>query len=496
MKLLRIGVGTLLCVIFFIATPANGKNVSSKEIGSIVRHNLLQPLSKINKKIKTSFALYDLGNEKSLYNHNSTHALIPASNLKLITALTALDILGNDFQFTSSLSLYRQPSNYSFIKQDLIFYSDGNPVFVSENLLNMAFMLKRMGVKQILGNIIIDASAFSPHLQAPSDYDKKGNAYNAYTAATAINFGSIEITVSPNSQIGKPCSISVSPTSPSVQIINQTKTLTKHSKLRIERSLIKGKDGFIFYGGLKANSKPRVVYRFAKYPLLYLGHSISSFLQRVGIKWKGQIKISRIKKKTEFKLAVVKSKPLGQIIRDMNKFSTNFIANQLVMSISAHQRLKLNKPGTLKHGVSLMGQHLKKLGIPKQEYRLMDGSGLSTANRLSARALVKTLVHGFQQFEYSFEHMASLPIWGVDGTLKNRSKQFPNIKYAIRAKTGSIRYPPNKKSNKNSISIAGYFLTPETHAFALIINNFPPSKYYKIVKLQEPLFNKIYDIIK
>ncbi|MNL37482.1 D-alanyl-D-alanine carboxypeptidase DacC precursor [compost metagenome] len=127
----------------------------------------------------------------------------------------------------------------------------------------------------------------------------------------------------------------------------------------------------------------------------------------------------------------------------MNKFSNNYVAEMLTKNLGT---LKKSKGVTLADGVMVINEHMQSLGIPADQYKLTSPSGLTRDNRLSSFAMWKVLQHLRNDFRVQPEFLTSLPIAGIDGTLKKRMKNGPAERW-VRAKTGFLT---------NVVSLAGY----------------------------------------
>jgi D-alanyl-D-alanine carboxypeptidase/D-alanyl-D-alanine-endopeptidase (penicillin-binding protein 4) len=128
------------------------------------------------------------------------------------------------------------------------------------------------------------------------------------------------------------------------------------------------------------------------------------------------------------------SKPLALIVRDMNKYSNNFVAEQLVKTLAAEIA---GAPGSTAKGMRVIANYLDQMGIKPGSYRLVNGSGLTRDNRISASALITVLANAFTDFRIAPEVMSSFSIAGVDGTTAKRQTS-KKVKGLARAKTGTL----------------------------------------------------------
>jgi D-alanyl-D-alanine carboxypeptidase/D-alanyl-D-alanine-endopeptidase (penicillin-binding protein 4) len=155
-----------------------------------------------------------------------------------------------------------------------------------------------------------------------------------------------------------------------------------------------------------------------------------------------------------FKLAEHTSKPLLQLLPEVNKWSNNLMAKQLLLTIGAE---KDQLPATEAKGIEVIKKWLAAEGLQFDELVLENGSGLSRIERISAAHLGKLLVHAFSS-PVMPELMASLPILGVDGTMQRRMPAHAAASQG-HLKTGSIR---------DVYSIAGYMLGRQGQRYAVV----------------------------
>ena len=155
------------------------------------------------------------------------------------------------------------------------------------------------------------------------------------------------------------------------------------------------------------------------------------------------------------------SPPLSEILKLMNKPSDNWIAELLFKTIGAEV---IGEPGTWKKGRQVVTEFLNEIMNEPPSHRLIVGSGLSRYNLLNAELLTDLLIYMYQNFELMPEYLASLPIAGVDGTLRNRM-QGVSAEKTLRAKTGTL---------SGVSALAGYTITADDEilAFGILISHY------------------------
>lgn len=163
------------------------------------------------------------------------------------------------------------------------------------------------------------------------------------------------------------------------------------------------------------------------------GHFLKDKLTQEGVSVKGNVVSGKVP--TDAKsVAEHLSPPLSHIVKSMNKPSDNWIAEMLFKTIGAEV---IGEPGTWQKGREAIGEFLNEITDGQNTFRFVDGSGLSRYNLLNTELLTELLVYMYNNFELMPEFTASLPIAGVDGTLRNRMQGLYAEK-VLRAKTGTL----------------------------------------------------------
>jgi D-alanyl-D-alanine carboxypeptidase/D-alanyl-D-alanine-endopeptidase (penicillin-binding protein 4) len=161
-------------------------------------------------------------------------------------------------------------------------------------------------------------------------------------------------------------------------------------------------------------------------------------------------------------LKSVRSAPLSRLVRSMNKRSDNFYAEMLLKHLGA----KFRRAGTTHRGSRVVRGVLRRRGVPLSGVRIVDGSGLSVRDRLTARAVVAMLISGWSDPTLKRPWTRSLPIAGHDGTLEDRMRREPAYR-TVRAKTGTTR---------TASSLSGYAGT--RYVFSILQNGHPIPWWY------------------
>jgi serine-type D-Ala-D-Ala carboxypeptidase/endopeptidase (penicillin-binding protein 4) len=198
-----------------------------------------------------------------------------------------------------------------------------------------------------------------------------------------------------------------------------------------EQSSDKKSEVISIRGELGVDSGEVVVYKSILDPALWAGWHLKEFLRQRGISFTGVVRSGKTPGTAKV-LAQVKSKPIAAHVSDMMKFSNNYVAEILTKNLGVHV---YGPPGTMDKGVGQLKEYLKGLGIT--DFEITSPSGLSRRNEMRAQDLFKVLSHLKSNFRVFPEYLSSMPIMGVDGTLKRRMGSSSALAQ-VRAKTGHL----------------------------------------------------------
>jgi D-alanyl-D-alanine carboxypeptidase/D-alanyl-D-alanine-endopeptidase (penicillin-binding protein 4) len=383
-------------------------------------------------------------NEKIIFESSPDKKMIPASITKIATAAVTLKKIPPGQKIKTSLWRDGEIEN-GVLKGNLILKGGGDPSFVSENLWYLVNAFTRSEIKIIEGNILVDDSLFDSIRFDPSRQEERvDRAYDAPTGAMSFNWNSVNIFVRPAEKGGELAKVFIDPENEYIRLINKVKTVEKGTAdISVDRDPDKEGPGdvIIVKGVIPKNSNEVTVFKNITNPDLWSGYNLKSFLKQRNIQVKGNVKAQKINPQAIL-VAESESKGIEQILGDMNKFSNNYVAEMLAKNIGA----QIKTPGSIKVAMDEISSYLISLGAQKNDFELLNPSGLTRDNKVTARVLWRVLNDMKNQFAFHSEFMTSLPIAGIDGTLKKRMKGTPGERL-VRAKTGFLT---------NVVSLAGY----------------------------------------
>ncbi len=453
----------LFCLLSFPFSASSGFAAGAEK--SILKQEILAVIQNYDKKKRKlslknySFLLWNLGEDAPLVSLNENTPLIPASNAKIATTIAALKLLGLDYRFSTKF-YYDGEIKDGILYGSLYVQGGGDPSITAETMWLIAKRIRNLGIHTITGNIYGDDSFFDKQVK-PREWNKRerNKPFLALISALSFNYNSIEIRVSPDKE-GKEVLVSTQPSAPAVRVRNFLEIKRKRRAFRIASQQTQREILLTLRGTLRRHDAGRTYYQTVRFPALFFLTSLRQSLKEVGVSLEGDIALKHVPAAAK-PLHEHKSKPIALIIRDLNKFSSNFIANHLIKTIAAE---KTGKPGSFAKGVAIVKDFLTKQGLATESIVIQDGSGLSMKNRMTTRFLVDALRYAYHDLSIFPEVLSSLSIMGVDGSVRKWMVD-DKIRGKIRVKTGTLSH---------AVSLSGYMQAGHGKllAFSMIFNNF------------------------
>ena len=390
---------------------------------------------------------------KVLFAANEGKKLNPASNVKLFSTAAVLDILGDDYVYRTKL-IGPPQSELGVVSGGVYMLGSGDPTFLSEEIEELVAHTVARGVTKIDGDVSISEDRFRDNLAVPR----------------------IRIDAVGARRPGRKPSVTYEPQSDFVELIVKARTSRSRRARLVTTSKLVEKDGkkkwvVTVKGSVRARTK-RSIRVGAPLRSTFTANVLRSALIDAGIEVTGSIRLEEFDTFSErvkasgtlpFELAEHKSAPMSELVRLVNKYSINHLADRLVMTAAAQEG-----DGRLDMGaaVETMNSFMERVGIDPDKTRLDTGSGLSYKTKLTAEQIVAVLragagfVPGSRGNPDSF--VDSLAVGGVDGTLRRRLKRSP-AKGKVIGKTGTLT---------SCLALSGFVMTDEGKpiAFAIVTN--------------------------
>ncbi len=381
----------------------------------------------LSKKATASVRVEVLGSGRELFSFQPEKNLIPASNAKLITTISALDRVRPGFQFKTEV----------YLKDgDLWVRGGGDPYLVSERLYLLARDIARHGVKKIK-NIKIDNSNFRDDYRGLIDWDNSGEPFTAMVSATSFNFNSVEFHILPQ-QKERLAKVEVGPTPHDYAIIRNEVQMVGGARRSVTVTPLKvegNKEVFLVKGTLGRDASPMILYASVNRADSYFAHALAALLKKEGVDVGNDFGGRATVPAGTEKIAEQESLPLLDLVRLFNTYSNNFMTEQVFFALGS----KMEQPASIEQSRKAIGEFLQKLPSCSTVY-LENGSGLSWNSRMNAKCFAESLQWNYRDFRGFADLLGGLPVGGNTGTLKSRFKklgdEFQTEK--VRAKTGTL----------------------------------------------------------
>lgn len=453
---------------------------------NVVDHELVRELDHLIDdgelaSARWGVSVVSLKDNRVVYERNADKLLTPASNMKLFPTAVALELLGADYRWRTSVYATTTPDAAGTVNGDLVLYGRGAPdlravVRANEENRNsldqLASDLYNRGVRRIRGNVIGDESYFRGNpLGDGWQWNDVQWYYGAEASALSINHNETSINVLPPENRETPLVIRVGDQTGYVTVENRMVMGAAGERMTvgIQRGL---SDNVVrVWGTFPPGSKGFGARLSVHKPALWAAKMFVDSLKARGITVDGQALTrnanetvaDRLDPQQATELAFVLSKPLREIIKATNKESINLYAELILRTLGRERAALLSapgpggrEPGDDEIGLAIIRLWLNRSQVPMQGVALHDGSGLSRLNLVTPRTFVQLLA-AMQQSPNSQIFRESLPLSGRDGTLGYRLKDYAD---RVSAKTGYIIY---------DAALTGYVTTAEGEVFAFSI---------------------------
>jgi D-alanyl-D-alanine carboxypeptidase/D-alanyl-D-alanine-endopeptidase (penicillin-binding protein 4) len=415
--------------------------------------------------------IQSLATGEILYRLNPTKLVMPASNMKIVTLAAAAERLGWDYTFETTL-LAAGPIEHGVLKGDLVIVGTGdptingragNPTAVFEE---WAARLRDAGVTAIDGRIVADDRAFDDEsLGAGWSWDYLVYGYAAPVSALQYNENVAEIVIRPGTEAGRRAAVSVRPEGSGLEVDNHVTTAAAGGSPAIELRRLAGSDHLDVSGSvpLAAPETSRTV--AVNNPPRFFARACRAVLVNAGIRVRGDgVAVRDLDTVPDRSLATTllsrRSAPLSEIAKVLMKASQNLYAETLVKTLGLQAGA-----GTVEAGDKIVQEVIESWGVEPGSYVLVDGSGLSRYNYVTAQTIVQILRHIYMDPRHRAPFVDALPTGGVEGGTIARRFRGTRAAGNVHAKTGSIA---------NVRALSGFVQAEdgEPLVFSIIANNF------------------------
>ena len=375
--------------------------------------------------------------EEPLVSYNSTVPRNPASTMKVLTTFAALDTLGPAYTWRTRAYVTGSVRD-QVLDGNLVLVGGGDPFMSAERWWGFVSGLRQAGIQRIAGDVVIDNSMFAAQDENRGSFDNRPyRTYNVIPDALLVNFQTVTLTAIPDPAT-RSVRVSANPWPANLSIDNRIRLDPGSCKRGAggivvampegasgERIALSGR----YAAGCGQFSTARAVMKAPEYAY----GLFKTLWQQSGGTLGGTMKIGALPADARL-VYTYESLTLGEIIRLVNKFSSNAMARTLFLTLGSEKYP--GRPATAEAGREAIRDFLARHEIQIPELQLENGSGLSRDERITAAGLADILLAAYKS-QYMPEFAASLPLSATDGTLKSHFRS-PEMQGRLRMKTGTL----------------------------------------------------------
>ena len=425
-----------------------------------------------------SLVVKDVQEGKTVYSYDTDRLQSPASVLKTVATATALEILGEDYRYPTTLE-YDGILESGTLEGNLYIKGSGDPSLGSSHfapgqnkfLSTWIAALQKAGIKHITGSVISDESIFDTEgVSIKWLREDMGNYYAPGSYGISIFDNMYKLSLQTGAAGTRPVLKGTEPDIPFIRFKNYLKAAPVSS----DSAYIIGApldDVRYLYGVLPANREAYVLKGDIPDPALYLARYLTDQLQQKGIRVDGspscyriEVEENRWKKGERKEIVTTYSPTLREIASVCKHVSHNLYADALVKTVGLQYKPRRNEMiSSFGRGVQVVKEYWEKKGLDVFPLRMNDGSGLAPADKVSAGFMGELLVYMATESAVSDAFIASLPQAGIEGSVRNFLKG-SKLQGKAHLKSGGIT---------GVRSYAGYITKDgKTYAVAVFSNNY------------------------
>ncbi len=409
-----------------------------------------------------------------LYSRNGERLFTPASNMKIYTTAVALDLLGADYRWRTSVYVEKQPDAGGVIEGDLTLYGRGAPdLDTKRGLVSLANQVYARGVRQVRGNIISDESYFRGELYGLGwQWNDLQWYFGAEPSALTIDENSVELTIAPANKVGGSATLTMNGAGNYIHLTNHTTTAERDAPTTIGINRGLSDNELLVWGDFPADGRRFSASLSVPKPSLWAASLFKEALIARGIKVEGEARSrdfraaasDKFDPQKSFEIAQESSAPLSEIVRHTNKESDNLYAELILRTLGKERGATAPDPDPRKNrergddeaGTAVIRSWLDHNAVSPDALAIRDGSGLSRLDLVTPEATARLLV-AISRTNSATAFHDSLPVAGRDGTLRGRLLSEAG---RVFAKTGTLTYDH---------SLSGYVVTPDNEVLAFSI---------------------------
>jgi D-alanyl-D-alanine carboxypeptidase/D-alanyl-D-alanine-endopeptidase (penicillin-binding protein 4) len=405
-----------------------------------------------------SVVVEKVGDRTPIVALNAGKPMMPASTMKLVTTYAGLSILGPDYRWRTSAYADGTVDANGVLHGDLYIQGTGDPKLVPEELIDLVQKIHKAGITGIDGALVLDKRYFDASTRDLPPFDDDANApYNVGPDPLLYAFKSLSFTLTPSPDGS--VAIDVLPALSQLQIDNQMRAVNgpcRGEAASVSPTVTPQPNGTVvasFAGDYSVRCGPRTINVAVLDHSAFFSGGFLALWQQTGGTFSGATRDGAVPAGARL-VATHQGPVLSDIVRDINKFSNNTMARNLFLTIGAAEE---KPPATPAKSARAIEAFLRRDSIDMEYLTLDNGSGLSRDEHVTALALADLLQRA-NASPVAQVFVESLPIAGVDGTMRNRlTNQGAGGNAHI--KTGTLR---------DVRAIAGYVASADGNSYVVV----------------------------
>ncbi len=428
-------------------------------------------INKINDLLKDDFfissgisiSVYDLTENKPVFEKDPWKLLRPASNMKILTTAAGLLFLGEEYKFATGL-WYTGSILNNILYGDLYVEGGCDPDFTTSDLDSLVIQIVNSGITGISGKIYFDTSMKDSLFWGNGwMWDDDPSTDAPYLSSLNINDNAVKIFLKPGLQ-NDPASIRTIPNTSFIKVYNNTITKNKiENPLNVTRDWLNRKNDFIASGEISESDPETAVILNVYNPEGYFAALFCEKLKEMNVAFDEITGLAHVPE-SAVKVASVE-RPFDSVLVNLNKISDNLSAEMVLYALSEKY---YGRPASAQNGLKMIDSLVLLTGNDPDNYVFADGSGVSHYNLISA-ALINSILEYFYytRNDLFLKLYNSFPSAGVDGTLRNRMRN-TRSENNVHAKTGTL---------SGVSSLSGYLTSKNGNflSFSIMIQNYKGS---------------------
>jgi D-alanyl-D-alanine carboxypeptidase/D-alanyl-D-alanine-endopeptidase (penicillin-binding protein 4) len=380
----------------------------------------------------------------------------PASVIKLLTTFAALEVLGPAWRWRTEVWTTGEMDGER-LTGDLIFKGGGDPALSMEKLWTLLRELRSRGIGRVEGDLVIDNTLFAPDPGDPNGFDGQPyRTYNVQPDALLVNHKAVGFRVR-NGANGE-VEATLDPPLSGFTVENRLRRARGRCggfQRGVAFDLPGGPAGTqaVLSGSFPSGCSEYTLWRTVLDGPRFADAAIRPLWREIGGSIDGGLRVEPVPPEAR-RVLVFESIPLGEVVQQINKWSNNVMTRHLLLTLGLE---RLGPPATREKGRQALQEWLQSRGLEFPELFLDNGSGLSRRTRISAASLGQLLLHAWSH-PYMAEFVSSLPLSGMDGTLRSRYRGA--MAGRLHLKTGSL---------DDVSSVAGIVSTPSGRRYVVVV---------------------------